>query len=186
MEILSIQKWMESGCGAGDGDGCGYGVGSGAGSGAGSGRGYMGCLGSGTDVGSGKGFDYGPYSDYGFGYGECLSYKDGFAYGCGSCEGSGDGSGDGTDIKFFCGSPVYEIDGIPTIITAVFGNYAKGYILEQSLTLKPCYIAKKESHFAHGETLRKAVESVNEKAFANMPEYGGEIIRKLNEDGENE
>lgn len=34
----------------------------------------------------------------------------------------------------------------------------------------PCYIAKKESHFAHGETLRKAVDAVTEKIFDDMPE----------------
>lgn len=199
MEILSIQKWIENGSG------------------------------------DGSGYDYG--TDYGSGY------SDGSGYGY--------GSGYGADIKLFCCSHVYEIDGIPTIITAVFGSCAKGYILKPCLTLTPCYIAKKESHFAHGETLSEAVAAVTEKAFDDMPEeeriaefwechqkgvkyqakdfyewhhrltgscemgrntfaeehgidlnsdmftveefvklcetsYGGEIIRKLNEDGENE
>lgn len=201
MEILSIQKWIENGSG------------------------------------DGSGYDYG--TDYGTGYGYGSGYSDGYGYGYGA------------DIKLFCCSHVYEIDGIPTIITAVFGSCAKGYILKPSLTLTPCYIAKKESHFAHGETLSEAVAAVTEKAFDDMPEeeriaefwkyhkkgvkyqakdfyewhhrltgscemgrntfaeehgidlnsdmftveefvklcetsYGGEIIRKLNEDGENE
>ena len=115
-------------------------------------------------------------------------FGSGYCFGSGSCTGDGDGAGDGSgagcsdgsgdcdgfggsaDIKFFCGSPVYLIDRIPTIITAVFGSYAKGYILETCLTLTPCYIAKRESHFAHGKTLSEAVAAVAEKAFEDMPE----------------
>lgn len=47
--------------------------------------------------------------------------------------------------------------------TAVFGPFAKGYILGRFLTLTPCYIAKQESHFAHGETLSEAVFEVTLK-----------------------
>ena len=160
MEILNIQKWLENGSGAGDGLGFGAGDGSGDGSGAGSGFGS----GDGSGDGSGAGSGYG----------------DGFGYGYGSGAGFGDGSGDrdgsnysdcdGSDVKFFCGRPVYEIDMIQTIITAVLGCYAKGYILEPCLTLTPCYIAKKESHFAHGKTLNEAVAAVIGKAFEDMPE----------------
>ena len=103
------------------------------------------------------------------GSGNCSGYGDGRGYCCsdGESDGSGFGSGAGrsesADIKFFCGSPVCYIDGIPTIITAVFGNYAKGYILGKFLTLNPCYIAKQESYFAHGETLSEAVFEVTVK-----------------------
>lgn len=150
MEILNIQQWLENGLGGGGG--YGYGDGYGGGSGYGSGDGYGG--------GSGGG------SGYGYGSG------DGGGYGSGSGFGKGDGFGecDGADIKFFCGNPVFIIDRIPTIITAVFGSYAKGYILEPCLTLTPCYIAKQESHFAHGKTLSEAVATVAEKAFEDMPE----------------
>ena len=96
--------------------------------------------------------------------------ENGSDFGSGYGFGGGSGAGDGADIKFFCGSPVYLIDRIPTIITAVFGSYAKGYILEPCLTLTPCYIAKQESHFAHGKTLSEAVVAVAEKAFEDMPE----------------
>lgn len=106
--------------------------------------------GSGDGSGDGSGSGFGSGDGYGFG--------------------SGYGDGYGADIKFFCGSPAYEIDGITTIITAVFGSYAKGYILEPCLTLTPCYIAKQESHFAHGKTLSEAVAAVAEKAFEDMPE----------------
>lgn len=144
MEILNIQKWIEND----SGDCFGFGFGDGSGSGSGSGPG------SGSGFGSGDGSGDGDGRGYGYGSGGGLGYGDGY----------------GADIKFFCGSPVYLIDSIPTIITAVFGSYAKGYILEPCLTITPCYIAKKESHFAHGETLSEAVAAVTEKAFDDMPE----------------
>lgn len=152
MEILNIQQWIENG----SGDGSGYGFGSGAGGGDGSGYG----------CGAGFGGSAGDYDGSGYGCGDGA----GFGYSDGSGFGDYDGSGDGADIKFFCGSPVYSIDMIPTIITAVFGSYAKGYILEPCLTLTPCYIVKQESHFAHGKTLSEALAAVMEKVFKNMPE----------------
>ena len=144
MEILNIQQWIENGSGDGSGSGgCGgAGYSDGSGDGAGGGYGFGGCCGAGSGFGSGGGYGCGS------GYNNCY----------------------GADIKFFCGSPAYEIDGITTIITAVFGSYAKGYILEPCLTLTPCYIAKQESHFAHGKTLSEAVAAVAEKAFEDMPE----------------
>ena len=245
MEILSIKKWIESG----SGNCTDYGNGSGSGYGDESGRGY------GRGMGSGGSSGCGSCLCDGSGDGEGLGYGGGPGRGDGNFDGSGSGSGLGrtgcADISFFCGSPVYLIDRVQTIITAVFGSYAKGYILGQCLTLTPCYIAKQESYFAHGETLSEAVAAVTEKAFKTMPEeeriaefwkchqkgvkypakdffewhhkltgscemgrntfakehginldsdmftvaefvklcetsYGGEIIRKLNEDGENE
>lgn len=152
MEILNIQQWIENGSGDGSDFGSGYSFGSGYGAGDGDG--------SGDSDGSGDGSGFG----YGFGYG--FGDGAGGGYGFGSVYGYGYGA----DIKFFCGSPAYEIDGITTIITAVFGSYAKGYILEPCLTLTPCYIAKQESHFAHGKTLSEAVAAVAEKAFEDMPE----------------
>ena len=168
MEILSIQKWIESGSGNGSGygDGSGYGCsdgesdGFGFGSGDGVGNGYGGGSGCGSYIGDGSG------------EGDGGGYGGGQGCGDGDFDGSGFGSGVGrsgcADIKFFCGNPVYYIDGIPTIITAVFGSYAKGYILGRFLTLTPCYIAKQESYFAHGETLREAVDAVAEKALEDM------------------
>ena len=249
MEILSIKKWVESVSGNGHGYGDRFGLGSG--SGYDSGLGY----GSGSGSGSGSGDGDGDCRGDGSGDDRCGGYGGGTGRGDGSFNGSGCGSGVGrtgcADISFFCGSPVYEIDRVQTIVTAVFGHYAKGYILGQCLTLTPCYIAKQESYFAHGKTLNEAVSAVAEKALANTPEeerisefwkchergvkytakdfyewhhkltgscemgrntfaaehgidlnsdmltveefvklcetsYGGEIIRKLNEDGENE
>ena len=160
MEILTIQKWIENCSGSGFGGGSGYGSGSGSGFGGGLGFGF----------GSGDGFGSVDGSGFGAGDGVGSGSVDGSGDGAGSGFGSGSGSGDGADIKLFCGSHVYEIDGIPTIITAVFGSYAKGYILEPCLTLTPCYIAKQESYFAHGKTLSEAVSTVAEKAFEDMSE----------------
>ena len=174
MEILNIQQWIENGSDFGSGysfvfgGGYGAGYGSGFGGSDGSGDGSGGCVGFGDVFGGG----------YGAGDGSGSGDSDGSGDGSGGCVGFGDsdGSGDGdvwgggADIKFFCGSPVYLIDRIPTIITAVFGSYAKGYILETCLTLTPCYIAKRESHFAHGKTLSEAVAAVAEKVFEDMLE----------------
>ena len=118
--------------------------------------------GSGDGDGDGSGSGYGSGPGYGYGYGDGDGSVSGSGYGDGEC--------DGADIKFFCGDPVFLIDRIPTIITAVFGPYAKGYILEPCLTITPCYIAKQESYFAHGKTLSEAVSTVAEKAFEDMSE----------------
>ena len=97
-----------------------------------------------------------------------LKTRYGSGYGYSSGDGSGSGYGD--DISVFNHQIVYYIDRVATLIKAVFGNYAKGYILQKDLTLKSCYIAKGESFFAHGETLAEAVRALNDKLFENMDE----------------
>ena len=64
---------------------------------------------------------------------------------------------------------VYQIDGVATLIDSVHGNYAKGSIFRSDFTLKPCFIARVENSFAHGETLRKAMEDAASKAMDQMP-----------------
>ncbi len=142
------------------GYGYGYGDGSGYGDGYGSGDGY----GYGYGDGSGSGYGYGSGSGYGSGDGS----GSGYGYGSGSGYGSGDGYGDG--IKSFNGAPVYRIDGVNTMIRAVRGNTAHGAILNDDLTLTPCYIVKQDNIFAHGETLREAMEALRDKLFEDMPE----------------
>ena len=102
---------------------------------------------------------------------------DGSGYGSGNGDGYGYGSGDGYgngygngNIKSFDGKDVFLIDGIQTIITAIFGNVAKGYILENDLTLTPCYVAKSGNTFAHGNTLKEAIDALHDKLFDDMPE----------------
>lgn len=84
--------------------------------------------------------------------------------------GSGSGYGDGSGIKSFGGKPVYRIDGVNTLIRSVRGNTAHGAIVNNDLTLMPCYIVKQDNVFAHGETLREAMEALREKLFEDMPE----------------
>ena len=148
--------------GSGYGDGYGYGYGSvdGSGYGYGSGDGY----GSGYNDGSGSGS--GP--DYGSVDGDGSGSGDGSGYGYGSGSGSGSGYGDG--IRRFCGEDVYMIDGIPTMLGIIHGNIARGRILLEDLTTKTCYIVKQGSLFAHGETLRAAMEALRDKLLEDMPE----------------
>ena len=147
---------------SGDGDGYGYGSGDGDGDGDGDGYGY----GSGDGSGDGDGYRYG--SGYGDGYG--YGYGDGSGDGYGDGDGSGDGDGYGYGIKSFNGEPVHRIDGVNTLIRSVRGNTAHGVIVNADLTLTPCYIVKQENVFAHGETLREAMEALRDKLFEDMPE----------------
>lgn len=154
MESLMIDKLSDSGYGYGYGSGCG------------SGYGYdydYGCgCGSGSSDGSGSGYGYG----YGFG----SDYGSGYGYGSGSGYGYGFGFGCGCGILSFKRQKVYMIDGIQSVITAVYGNVAKGFILQQDLSLSPCYIAKQGDVFAHGDTLKQAVAALADKLFDDMPE----------------
>lgn len=107
-------------------------------------------LASGYGFGDGSGSGYGEDSGSGFGYGE--------------------GSGDGSGIGNINGLEVYRIDNVPTVLYSIRGNVAKGAILRDDLKLEPCYIVKGQGHFAHGETLRKAMEALTDKNMVDMPE----------------
>ena len=131
-----------------------------------------------VSYGDGYGYGCGDGSGDGYGYGNGYGYGSGDGYGDGSGDGSGDGYGDGSgdgcgdgyDIKSFNGEPTYRIDGVNTLICSVRGNTAHGAIVNNDLTLTPCYIVKQENVFAHGETLREAMEALREKLFEDMPE----------------
>ena len=148
METIKVKNFIEKDSSSGSGSG--YGSGYGDGSGYGYGDGY------GDGSGDGSGYGYG--SGYGDGYGD------------GSGDGYGDGSGYGSGIKKYDGEDVHMIDGVQTIITAVHGNIAKGTILQKDLTLTPCFMAKVDGFFAHGETPRAAVEAARDKAFEGLPQ----------------
>ena len=154
------------GDGDGDGDGSGYGYGDGDGSGSGSG------YGSGYGDGDGDGYGSGDGSGYGSGYGSdyCYGSGDGDGSGDGSGNGSGYGSGYGSDIKVFNGDKVYLVDDIQTIFISIRGNVAKGYILQSDLQLKPCFIVKENNQYAHGDTLRDAFTSLQEKLYDDSTE----------------
>ena len=108
--------------------------------------------------GSGYGSGYGSGSGSGYGSGS----GDGYGYGY------GDGYGDGDGVKEINGQHVYNVDGVPTIFESIHGNYAKAFILKSDLTLKPCWVAKYEDYFAHGETLREAQADAHMKALKEM------------------
>ena len=130
--------------GYGYGSGSGYGFGSGSGDGSGSGSGY----------GSGSGDGYG----YGYGYG----YGDG--------DGSSSGYGSGSGIGFVNGHRVYDVDGVPTLINNVHGDAAKGAIFNRDFSFTPCYVAKHNGFFGHGDDLKSALAAAVEKYEENMPE----------------
>lgn len=152
--FLSIKRPIyascgDSGFGSSDYSGCSYGYGSG--------QGYASKDGCGSGNGCGAG--YSNFFGYGFGC-EC---------GCGYEESDGYGEGSYYDnILTFNGNIVDNVDMLPTIIIQVNGNFAKGYIVKDDLTLKSCYIAKVGNFFAHGKTLKGAVTDAKKKREKNM------------------
>ena len=157
METLEdkIKKFLAIDVGYGHGYGHGYGDGDGHGNGSGSGSGYI----------YGSGFGYGDGD--GDGYGSGSGYSDGHGYGDGDnyIYGSGFGYGDGDGVEEIHGHKIYMVDDTQTIITSVRGNVAQGFILQSDLQLEPCFIVKENGKFAHGNTLRDAFTSLQEKLY---------------------
>jgi hypothetical protein len=139
-------------------------VSSGSGSGSGSSSGFDDGSGYGVGSGPGAGSDSGSGSSPGYGYG----YSNGSGSGAGSSPGYGLGSISG--IKSYDSKPVHNVDGVRTLIHNVHGNIAKGHILQADLTLKPCFIAKVDDYFAHGQTAADALQHAEIKAFEDMDE----------------
>ena len=102
------------------------------------------------------------------GYGDSsgCGYGSGYGYG----HGSGDGGGYDDGVVSFCGQKVYQIDDVPTLIDHVHENDAKGRILRDDLSTEACYIVRQGSLFAHGVTLRAAMDALRDKLFEDMPE----------------
>ena len=115
-------------------------------------------LGYGSGDGSGSG--------YGYGYGSGYGYGDG--YGDGDGDGDGYGDGDGNIVKVGA-QRIYNVDSVPTAIYSIHGNYARGGVLQQDFTFKPCYIARVGDSFAHGDTLRQAMADARAKELRNKP-----------------
>lgn len=108
--------------------------------------------------------DYG----YGFGWGSGFGDDDGYGDGSGFGNGYGNGYGKSSGLEMFNNQQVRSIDNIPTIITNLKGNIAKGFILNSDFTLSPCFVVKHNSTFAHGETLHEARKALESKLFDEM------------------
>lgn len=83
-----------------------------------------------------------------------------YGYGDGGGNGSGDLCG-----SILNGNKIYNIDSVPTIIKSVKGDFAKGFTVNRNLTLNFCYIAKSESVFAHGKTIKEELMMHFKKSF---------------------
>ena len=180
LDFLRIDEYPHNagfGCGYGSGSGYSYdsvyvydfnyGSDSGYGFICGSGFGYGSGSGSGSGYESGCGNGFGCGNDFGSAK-SCF----GNGFGSGTVVGSGNGNGSNIDkrnIKIFNDMVVHEIDNMPTMIDSVHGNFAKGRILSDDLTTKPCFIAKMGNYFAHGESLKQAFIDVTEKFTKHQP-----------------
>ena len=84
--------------------------------------------------------------------------------------GSGYGSGSGSGVKVINGDKVYMVDDTPTIFKSIHDNIAKGFIVQSDLQLEPCFVVKENNKFAHGNTLRDAFTSLQEKLYDDSTE----------------
>jgi hypothetical protein len=138
---------------------------------------------NGSDAGAGAGYGSAIGRGFGGGYGICNNDHNGTdgvcagvdvggGYGCGfgSPDGNGYGWGDNLGVKDINGNIVCIIDDIPTIITSVRNNIAKGFIVKSDLQFEPCYIVKENNQFAHGDTLKDAFMSLQEKLYDDSTE----------------
>ena len=150
MEMLEdkIKEFLTFNNGFGGGDGSGYGFEEGN--------------------GNGRGYSYGSSYSNGNGYG--TTYDDNYKFKPAVVSGYGIGHRCGFGLKSINGNTIHIIDNMPTIITSIHNNVAKGFIVLTDLKLIPCYIVKDGNKFAHGETLRNAFDSIQEKLYDDSTE----------------
>ena len=127
-------------------------------------------IGYGSGDGSGSGSGDGSGSGYGSGDGDGDGFGDGDGSGDGSGDGDGSGYGDGSSygLKSIINKKIYKIDGVNTIFEHINKNVAKGKIVNGDLTTEDCYIVKGNNMFAHGETIKKAMQALQEKIYDNL------------------
>ena len=152
----------------------GYGYGHGPGDG----------YGAGSLFGVGHGYGFGA----GYGAGSLFGVGHGYGFGAGSGRGDGDGSGDGAGykIKTLNSNEVHYVDDIPCIFRSIKGNIAKVTIVNQQNYQDEgiAYIAKNDYFFAHGRTIREAVEALNAKYYATFDTEGKIVeFKKLFQNG---
>lgn len=146
--------------------GCGYGSECGSGS-------WFGCGTTGirSNRFSGHGYIFG----YGYGYGDDKLSGQSCCRGCGHGSGEGDafgnGCGDGNKIiiTIFKGHKVYTIDKIPCYFVKVHDNYAEVRIIDRhNFEETKAFIGKFNGRFAHGSTIREAIEDAREKYYSHL------------------
>lgn len=110
--------------------------------------------------------------------------KNGTGFGDGDA-GSGDSYGRGIGGKYlgstcnvnnaaltiltYNGEPVYVVDGIPCVFKTVHDVWAKVDVINKTdFTTWTAFIGKCKGFFAHGETLRKALQDAKEKYYRNI------------------
>lgn len=164
MEEVKIKQFLALNFGSG----CGYGNGSGNGSGNGYCSGYGSGYGYCSGDGSGRGYGSGYCSGSGDGDGSGCGYGSGCGSGCGYGSGDGDDDGDDDDFSGANGLTIYNVDHVNTVFYSIHKNVAKGAIFNRDFTFTPCYIVKGNGYFAHGETIKKAMESLQNKIFENL------------------
>ena len=168
-----IREFFRSESGKGHGYGKGFGTDCGNGSASffrssdhcdrdsdGYGAGWLWESGLGDDSGFGRGMG----DSVGSGYAYRMGDGKGFGYPAGSYE---PGAGKAKGIDTINGHEVYMINGTMVILEHVHSCYARGAILRDDLTLKPCWIAKEGTTYAFGKTLRKAQKELQK--IENMP-----------------
>lgn len=107
-------------------------------------------------------------------------------YGAGHGRVAVGGSGTGYKIKILNANEVHYVDNIPCIFHSIKGNIAKVTIINQWNYQDEgiAYIAKNDYFFAHGKSIREAVEALNAKYYATLDTEGKIVeFKKLFQNG---
>ena len=116
------------------------------------------------------------------GYGDGYGDGDGDSYG----NGYGDGSGENISIQTFKGNKVYTIDDIPCYFVKVHDSYAEVRTIDKnSFEETRAFIGKYNGYFAHGNTIREAIEDAMKKCFSNLDfdEVKNKLLAEFKEKG---
>ena len=142
----------------------------------------------GSGSGDGSGYGYGDGYGDGSGSGDGYGYGDGSGYGSGSGDGSGYGYGDGYGskivIKMLHKNSVFEVDNMSFIPLKVKERFVAGIsISKKDFSETRCFLGKYENCVAHGNTIKEAILSAQEKYLSSFDfEQKKEQLLKLFEE----
>jgi len=57
---------------------------------------------------------------------------------------------------------------LQTAILNIRGNVAKGFTINNDLTINHCFVVKQDNVFSHGKTLKEAYAAIREKIFNKL------------------